>query len=490
MTSKRIVPWRDDCLLPEESLYSVISKIAWFQAMPPLRYLSTILGRSYAEGLVLGPNEKWLSNIRDHHMAPDVGGLPFADGIAEWLLTEKVDTPIAWRSRSLRVCDHCLADGVHLRIHQDLAVHKCPLHMEPLHSTCGHCFGHLTLSYARRTEAFCCPRCSAPLTAGHVFGMPRPETQRQAVQTAVRAVRSSVLKVRKIIGPHVDSVLRPSSSGSCANMSHLRLDSVCAQAGVHPALRRLHIPKVELKTESVKFRTADDRAAHPGGLIEACSMAEFQLAMSCIVRWFVKAKGRSHGQCLDSPLRMFGPDFGLSIRNAQDILGCCPVATGFWLWRLSNCRQLERYLRQPPSEDAPIRRHRLLILYKALKSHLHYCLHVAQRMLHTDLRHLDDQLRVQALHRVWAMSVEDLQFSTLRSVSSTLVRYEMQWRWMDVPCDGFVAYATRLRRQCQEVEAPRENFSGGPLYGVDVEPPAEGRARMPFTLMRLEGFLR
>lgn len=72
MTSGRFIPWRDDCLLPEESVYSVFSKVAWFQAMPPAKYLAILQRRRHVTSFDLEPTAKWLSSLQDHEMMPKI----------------------------------------------------------------------------------------------------------------------------------------------------------------------------------------------------------------------------------------------------------------------------------------------------------------------------------------------------------------------------------------------------------------------------------
>lgn len=494
MTSGRFIPWRDDCLLPEESVYSVFSKVAWFQAMPPAKYLAILQRRRHVTSIDLEPTAKWLSSLQDHEMMPKIQRQCFPSSIKALSAHELLETPADWRSQTLRVCDQCLVNGVHLKLHQDIAIHLCPAHLTPLREACRHCSGYLPLWYGTRTEAFCCSLCGKPLVDSRTFGMPRAENQRHAVRLAAKQVMASVLQVRRMLVPYARSATAMPKYVSPLDMGVVRLESVCTSVGAHPALRRLHWPRVKVTTDTIlqtasatsRFGREDLSVGRRG------TLGELQMATSCVITWFLRKKGRSHTQCLDAPLRMFGADFGLDVRNPEDILDCCPVAVGFWLWRLSNCRRFEHYLRKPaPPDETQADRDHALVRYKMMKSHLQYCLHVVQQ-LHADRRYLDKADKLRILRLVKASSMNDFRFELSPSsrVSTRLVRFEMEWDWMDAPCEGYAGYARRIRRQSKNSLHTSAVLGEQPVEVQDCAPCDRLPHRLPFTPMRLEGFLR
>ncbi len=76
-------------------------------------------------------------------------------------------------SRSLRLCPTCVRSGFHSPFHQLLFIPTCPIHGEPLQTTCAAC-GHSTAPYSLIREAFRqpygCGTCGAAWWLATVHG--------------------------------------------------------------------------------------------------------------------------------------------------------------------------------------------------------------------------------------------------------------------------------------------------------------------------------
>jgi len=447
------VPWRDDCILPEESAYSVFSKIAWFQSLPPARYLSACrqpAWRRYGDHSIdFSEPCLWLSYLQNERVMPRVHGQSLRVWMGELIAREAEQVPPLWRGHYLRVCDGCLKEGVHLQLHQHMALSHCHVHARPLRETCRHCQRVLRLGYSGKIEAFCCPACRGPLTLRQAFGQPRSHEQRGAIHQATEQATRSLHGLKELLC--IDARKAALDRIWPLSMAGLLLEAALTRIPAHPALRRGHWPRARLTTEAaVTGRPTASAATRSGagtGLVGE-TIAERLIAARRVTAWFLCKKGPSHLLCLDAPLHMFGEGFSLDAERPEDLLGCCPVAVGFWLWRLSFGHLCQPQVGEEEGDAAPVDRGVVLLLYKAFKSHLQYCLYVAQRILTAD-PHLHVTERLSALRRLTYASFRDFRIAAAwcQDVPVALVRFDIDHSWISTPCRGYRAYQRRLREQ-------------------------------------------
>ncbi len=491
MTPGGFIPWRDDCLLPEESVYSAFSKIAWFQAITPARYLARLRGKCATQPVNFYLTKEWTLLLQSHEMMPDIQGRPMQGWISTLSTREEDDLPIVWRSKTLRVCDLCLREGVHLRIHQDLAVHLCPVHLTPLREKCKHCSRLLPLLAWPRTQPFCCGHCGKPLTLSQVFGLPRTLHQQREVQLATEQLMASVLKVRQMVESCFKSDIAAPSSLAALRINCIQFESARRYVAAHPAIRRCDWPSVKVATESFSIKQPQGRHEDVD-TGDAISQLELQIAAAHVVTWFLHRARRTHTQCLDAPFQMFGTGFNVDLQDPNDILDCCPVALGFWFWRLSLFSRITSYFTEKHLHDrVSLDRTRVLVHYKTLRSHLQYCLYVTHQVLHVGAKRLDKATRLRALEGVEWSSANEFFVGRLGSAvaPSRLVRFELQGRWMDVPCYRNAAHASRVRRRLTKLSARTISNAGDAVDPGDGIPSDGLPSRFPFTLMRFERFL-
>ena len=114
-----LVPWRDDCVLPEESLYSHVSKLAWYRAQSPVAYLQRFheIGQRSPKLNLL--ETRWISALRRVDTVALVQGKSVREHLEDVASAEEQEIPRLARSPYLRVCSSCLHEGIHLRVHQN-----------------------------------------------------------------------------------------------------------------------------------------------------------------------------------------------------------------------------------------------------------------------------------------------------------------------------------------------------------------------------------
>lgn len=450
--TRPFVPWRDDCILPEESVYSAFSKVAWFQSLPPARYLSACrlpAERRYGDHVIAFSEPwHWLSYLQNERVMPRMRGQPLRLWMEALVAREADHVPPLWRGHYLRVCDGCLKEGMHLQLHQHMALSHCHVHATPLRETCRHCQRALRLRYSGKVEAFCCPACGRPLTSRQAFGQPRSHELRGAIHQATEQTTPSLHGLREL--QCIDARKAALDRIWPLSMAGLLLEAAYTRIPAHPALRRGHWPQACLRTEAATTGrpTAVATRWGAGAGLAGETFAERLKAARLVAAWFMHQKGRLHLHCLDAPLHMFGEGFSLDAERPEDLLGCCPVAVGFWLWRLSFGHHFQPRAGDEYEQASPADRGVVLLLYKAFKSHLQYCLYVAQRILNSDADlHVTE--RVSALRRLTYTSFRDFRLVTTRSpdVPVTLVRFDIDHSWISTPCRGYRAYRRRLREQ-------------------------------------------
>lgn len=477
------VPWRDDCILPEESMYSVFSKVAWFQALTPAKYWRDcrLPIRRWYPVLALDLSEKqgWTAWLNNEPIMPRVQGCQLRVWMNHLAAQQAQEIPDSWHSRDLRVCDRCLNEGVHLRLHQHMGLSRCHVHGTLLRNHCKHCGKILQLLYGTKTEAFCCSHCTKPLASQPVFGQPRPEAQRQRVEKATEQVRLPLRALRKL-GDHIDA------SRGCdllwaVSMKCVLLECIHLHIPAHPALRRGRWPNAAITTEALGAGPPTQPSPEVEAAFGRGTSLELQIAACQVAHWFLLTKGEQHAQCLDVPTGMFGASFDPKVKRPEDLLTCCPVAVGFWFWRLSfgHSINVEAADRQDFIESNP-NHHTVLILYKALKSHLQYCLYVAMQILANESTRLSSYYLLRGLYELKGTSFRSFRFVPWE-FPAMLIRFDIEGDWWNTPCNGNAPYEIRLRRTLHNspVAAPHDHG----VQDSSLSPKA------PFVCMRFDRFL-
>lgn len=437
-----LLPWRDDCVLPEESLYSHVSKLAWFRVESPVAFLQRFHDISTRSPKLNLLEERWISALQRTDNTFLVHGKIVREHLEDVASAERQEIPNLARSGSLRICSSCLNEGIHLRLHQNLFLLRCPVHDQMLSHLCPHCGGALSLTLSGRAQAFHCTRCLLPLTDSDKFGEPRTVKQRFAVSSETYRVDGPLQSLSlwmKHCYVHPLSIHHSSQDTAWVD---LWLEALCRHTSVPSEVRRTEWPQARLAFRILSpMEDSDGRGVFVGDMIDPLTTS--------VYRWFLRRRGDSHEACLDAPLRLFYDRYNDDSPHWEDLLECCPVAVGFWIWRRSVREASHWWIKTQLSDGRPTRAMRRAA-YKAIKSHLQYCLYMAKHLADAVPRSGADrvigELRMLPLRRSrdflgerWSGAGVALEFDLTEDFS--------RWR-----CRGYGAYENRLKENLRWTE--------------------------------------
>lgn len=397
------VPWRDDVLCDAESPYALLNKASWFQCGRPLDLVRR--GALSGADWRYDEPEAWIDRL-DDQVLPRVGGVALAERMVQLASRLRREVPVPWRRRYLAVCPICIAHGVHLRVHQHFAVACCPVHpRQRLVSACPRCDRSLPFRIYRRQSAFACT------PHGHSLSAEPPQRLSASAAMWARCVRQAESAQAWLDELHArvpldDTELGPEPAEQVPFRRRLALEAVLrARARVPPWVLRMDLPaQMALRTVPAlapKAPTATG-AGRAGadvtrtGDIDHC-VAHLASSLRLSAKAFVVRYGADHAGCLDRPYHLLGRWSSLAPSDAR-LLECCPVAIGFWLWRL-------RW--GPALADlrgaAALQNHTSLVadyrssLGGVVRSHLHMCVVVARQAVRAHRHGESAEVALQAL---------------------------------------------------------------------------------------------
>lgn len=169
---ERYIPWADDALLPGESTYALLNKLAWFAGRGPVQLMRDLrvtdtnptpatpkridFGRVVDDWRARAASRIW--PIRDSRLSKYFDPARF-NGLDEY-------TYALCESERLRFCPDCIAAGMHFTIAQLVLVEYCPYHHRHLISNCPECGESVSYDAEGLHAAFCCSSCGGSLLAG------------------------------------------------------------------------------------------------------------------------------------------------------------------------------------------------------------------------------------------------------------------------------------------------------------------------------------
>lgn len=465
---KAYSPWRDDSMVPGESVYSLWNKISWYGVAQPIYLLWEC--RSPSDRLVTYPHEVnfgnadcLLGNIEHSDPLPMLGGTLPCVRLRQINDGWRRDVPARWRCESLRFCPECIASGVHLNLHQHLGLSVCPVHDAILRTRCPRC--HFTIPYSCKTgqRAFSCPRCGFVFLGEGMIEFSFPPNVRQLYVNADDKFRAWLPSLATL--PSV-SLGRMSSHWFCGcPASHLdprnaELQVLRSNAGRQPRYE-VGTRSTRVVAELVRFRDlaqargkvygsgvvvgAFRRRVKYDRTLSACELscvadrdqADALVAMcTCyhmtllrVTEAFLRRVMRDHVCCLFRPDLVAGADAIPPNDMPRAVLDCCSVALGFWLWRKRSAKWLLRLIDAPGQffETLGVRRTDVcldLVLYALERSHLHACILVASECCAAWRRSHDWGLGLWTLEESLAASSWDLETG---GAGCKLLRIDASW---------------------------------------------------------------
>lgn len=374
IVSEHFIPWCDGVFLDEESIYALWNKIAWFHGISPVRLarLARLLPKAAVAPKQISYRraENWIPYLADSAILPRVRDDSARGALVKLHDLSCYEVPDGWSANALRICERCMAQGIHLRIHQHLAVARCPIHDSELRTTCPTC--ELPLSYTSTTEmAFTCNACRHCFLAkgdirlgftnwerayiknlcNEVLGWLRPlnaDVHRNCDERSLASVDHAL--VRTGGRPFLLAAIRNSSAQPPTwLMTPESMDGEIRIASIHPyevarveAMRKAHLVE--------RWSVCKGSQNQHGGWILSppdCKRRQkeiskdaldslnhcYHLAFRRVTAIFLKTAKQLGHDCLESPALITPDEDSLDEAKENDLLGCCPLALGFYLWR-------------------------------------------------------------------------------------------------------------------------------------------------------------
>ncbi len=360
------VPWRDDALLPSESAYALLNKVSWFAGLGPAALLRACRHQKHA---AVSPREVdfrtslWTRYLEDTSKLPEILGMSALQAIEASDQAMRREVPLYWMSPYLRMCKRCISAGIHLRIHQHLAVARCPLHGCSLEVTCRAC-GSLLPFASGSNAAFTCPCCNQSLLSSVGLRYRFPEKFKKKVAAVCRDVGKWLVLLnaglhRRWEGHCVEvraghalgriddrslllAGIRNSSrrapawmenpSNVFAGISIARIVPVSRSLATSMQIGR-NVTQWVVKQGDPKARESQRCRDFWSPLVESEPEERYLQAFRRVAARFIRSIQHRHGECLDSATLISNVTGSHREEISAAMLLCCPVALGYWLWR-------------------------------------------------------------------------------------------------------------------------------------------------------------
>ncbi|MBU8977755.1 hypothetical protein JI752_016525 [Lysobacter sp. MMG2] len=477
MSNAPFIPWRDDAFSEVESSFALLNKVSWFLCCRPVSLLRGSRGRTrwrYDEP------ESWIDRLIETPGLPCVHGQVVGALLVQLAEQARREVPTPWRRRSLTVCPRCIAQGVHLRLHQHAALACCPIHpWQRLMHECPRCGNTLSLRLRHDRSPFACCLNNHSLIA---------EEPRNLIPSAAAQARS----LRRVHGAqrwldelHARYPLNVQEYGF--NVCHyvpfraqLALEAMLRTCSRVPSwANRVDVPaRLALR---VRPPPDPDSAPPIGAARRRAALEDRGEVLHCLQRLgralrlsakeFLVCYGVEHRRCWNRPYQLLGMWPRLTAADAA-VLDTCPIALGFWLWRLRWGTAHSALLRAPGFlKHTDLARDYRGWLPNIVRSHLHVCLAVAR---HTTRCHREGQPAAISLQSLRGLFDDawDPACAVPSDVSIAVTPEGLPTRWrldvidgaglMDDPlCRGEVTGRRGLRRE--EDPAPPTDLPGDPL---------------------------
>lgn len=419
-TAGTVFPWRDDALLSGESLYALWNKLAWFAATSPselLRQCRATGGKHFTapKEIPYTPPAYWTSYL-NQVTTPIIQGASLFNALRFRALAETAEVPEEWRSSNLRICEQCIACGVHLRLHQHWAIARCPIHNRVLRSVCPACGCEIEYTSRNWQLAFSCTSCGTGLLRkGAIqFGWDeafagiasRTSSECRRWLRRLHAIPSPRGPLTRKLGeletalPDADPrLLSLAAFEKCSRdlpvwlRRYQPMDYAISVASGDPdemhisdSIRVIRVEKVRSKRSFGPTRHLVEAWSGDAGAGERMVLRHYHRAIMRVASSFLRQVRAKHRTCLNTPCEIAGETLENALLGWQwHVLDCCPIALGFWLWRLQTAAGFIQLLQFGPSPYTRIMGRAAPgpssspVCYSVERSRLHACILVAHR---------------------------------------------------------------------------------------------------------------
>lgn len=198
------LPWADDALMPGESLYALVNKLAWFAGRRPLQLLRDLRSsdarpyQGFPTGIEYSVCLPILKSIEHHSLMPSIHGLKFY----QYLEKAKLESDALPSSRSsceLRYCPSCLGLGMHFEFAQLEFIDYCPRHKKRLISYCKACGDRIRYSSVHMQGWFACATCANSFLSSELTDLRSNLAERKQAAGAYAQLARRVLAAPKVL---------------------------------------------------------------------------------------------------------------------------------------------------------------------------------------------------------------------------------------------------------------------------------------------------
>lgn len=198
------LPWADDALIPGESAYALLNKLAWFSNRGPLQLIHDLKATEDRPSPTSPKNidyyataEVWKS-IASLPNFPRIHGVQLDEYVSKVARELKVEHLGSREHLALRFCPDCISLGMHFEVLQLKFIDCCPLHKKQIVSHCKECDDKISYSCNSQQGSFSCGSCNASLLQEGL------ESLRENYGERRRIARAYVGLVKKLsVVPHI-----------------------------------------------------------------------------------------------------------------------------------------------------------------------------------------------------------------------------------------------------------------------------------------------
>lgn len=335
---ERYIPWADDALLPGESTYALLNKLAWFAGRGPVSLMRDLRVTDTQEYPVAPRQIKYGTVVHEWYSKTAESMWPLLGSrLGKYFESARFDVLDAFadsvcESAQLRFCPDCIAAGMHFTLAQLRLVEYCPYHHKRLVSACPVCGEVVSYEAGSLTDAFSCGECGSSLLEEGLTDIRANQRYRWHVSHAHQRLAGSLESAPMIYGvesgrlggtelfpglKHAMSGLLFESLPSQGSMCYPRsaVVKVARNARGQPCIRR--IPELQPIREERRTEPPTDRHVH-------------QVAQLRVGAWALQTYAE-HAACICAARELVRSKKFVRFPTVENYPICC-MGAGFAIW--------------------------------------------------------------------------------------------------------------------------------------------------------------
>ena len=198
------LPWTDDALIPGESGYALLIKLAWFSNRGPLQLVRDLKATedrpspTSPKSLDYYATAEVWKCIATLPNVPRIYGFQLDVYVSKFARESNLGHVGSRAHNTLRFCPDCISLGMHFEILQLKFIDSCPLHKRQIVSHCKECGDVISYSCSCQQGPFSCGSCNASLLQDGLENLRDNYGERRQI---ARAYASLVKKLSVV--PHI-----------------------------------------------------------------------------------------------------------------------------------------------------------------------------------------------------------------------------------------------------------------------------------------------